>query len=65
MTGFGAVRICGDGSRGQFGVVYSLTGAYDLLHRLGFSWLMPRPRHAKASKEVQDEFKKKRPRKSK
>jgi transposase len=50
---------------GQFGVVYSLTGAYDLLHRLGFSWLMPRPRHAKASKEAQDEFKKKRPRKSK
>ena len=49
----------------QFGVVYSLTGAYDLLHRLGYSWLMPRPRHTKASKEAQEEFKKKRPRKSK
>ena len=49
----------------QFGTIYSLTGAYDLLHRLGYSWLMPRPRHAKASKEAQEEFKKKRPRKSK
>jgi transposase len=49
----------------KFGVVYSLTGAYDLLHRLGYSWLMPRPRHAKASKEAQEEFKKKRRRKSK
>jgi transposase len=49
----------------QFGTIYSLTGAYDLLHRLGYSWLMPRPSHAKASKEAQEEFKKKRPRKSK
>jgi transposase len=49
----------------QFGTIYSLTGAYDLLHRLGYSWLMPRPRHAKASKEIQEEFKKKHPRKSK
>lgn len=29
----------------HFGVVYSLSGLYDLLHRLGYSWLMPRPRH--------------------
>lgn len=31
----------------QFGVHYSLDGAYDLLHRLGFSCLKPRPRHRK------------------
>lgn len=31
----------------QFGVKYSLQGAYDLLHRLGFSSLRPRPRHRK------------------
>lgn len=31
----------------EFGVKYSLQGAYDLLHRLGFSSLRPRPRHRK------------------
>lgn len=31
----------------EFGVEYSLTGVYDLLHRLGFSCLAPRPRHRK------------------
>jgi transposase len=29
----------------EFGVKYSLPGVYDLLHRLGFSCLAPRPRH--------------------
>jgi len=29
----------------EFGVEYSLAGVYDLLHRLGFSCLAPRPRH--------------------
>jgi transposase len=29
----------------EFGVEYTLMGAYDLLHRLGFSCLRPRPRH--------------------
>jgi transposase len=29
----------------EFGVAYSLAGVYDLLHRLGFSCLAPRPRH--------------------
>ena len=28
----------------QFGVLYSLAGVYELLHRLGYSCLMPRPR---------------------
>lgn len=31
----------------EFGVTYSLPGVYDLLHRLGFSSLRPRPRHLK------------------
>jgi transposase len=31
----------------EFGVKYSLDGAYDLLERLGFSCLTPRPRHEK------------------
>ncbi len=31
----------------EFGVQYTLGGAYDLLHRLGFSCLRPRPRHRK------------------
>jgi transposase len=31
----------------EFGVEYSLAGVYDLLHRLGFSCLAPRPRHRK------------------
>jgi transposase len=31
----------------EFGVAYSLQGAYDLLHRLGYSCLKPRPRHRK------------------
>lgn len=42
----------------QFGVLYSLTGTYDLLHRLGYSCLMPRPRHAKADPQAQAAFKK-------
>jgi len=31
----------------EFGVAYTLPGVYDLLHRLGLSCLMPRPRHRK------------------
>jgi transposase len=31
----------------EFGVEYTLAGVYDLLHRLGFSYLVPRPRHRK------------------
>jgi len=43
LRGRDVVRIL----REQFGVTYSLQGAYDLLHRLGFSSLRPRPRHRK------------------
>jgi transposase len=31
----------------EFGVEYTLPGVYDLLHRLGLSCLVPRPRHPK------------------
>jgi transposase len=44
----------------QFGVMYSLPGIYDLLRRLEYSWLMPRPRHAQTDPAAQEEFKKKR-----
>ena len=42
----------------QFGVLYSLPGIYDLLHRLGYRCLMPRPRHRKADPQQQRAFKK-------
>ena len=44
----------------QFGKLYSMSGVYELLHRLGYRWLMPRPRHPQADPAAQDEFKKKR-----
>ena len=43
----------------EFGARYSLSGVYDLLHRLGYSWLCPRPRHEHADPEAQEAFKKK------
>jgi len=42
----------------EFSVVYSLWGVYDLLHRLGYSCLCPRPQHEKADPKAQEEFKK-------
>jgi len=42
----------------EFGVVYSLWGVYDLLHRLKYSSLCPRPQHEKADPKGQQEFKK-------
>jgi transposase len=42
----------------EFGVVYSVDGVYRLLHRLGYSSLMPRPRHARADPGRQEAFKK-------
>lgn len=35
----------------QFGVQYSLPGVYVLLHRLGLSYLVPRPKHKKNDPE--------------
>lgn len=42
----------------EFGASYSLSGVYDLLHRLGYSWLCPRPRHEHAAPEAREAFKK-------
>ena len=44
--------------RDKYGVEYSESGVYFLLHRLGFSSLMPRPRHPESDDSLQDEFKK-------
>ncbi len=46
----------------EFGVLYSRQGLYDLLHRLGYSCLCPRPQHEKADPQLQAEFKKTSPR---
>jgi transposase len=43
LRGLDIVRILRD----EFGVTYTLQGAYDLLHRLGYSYLRPRPQHRK------------------
>ena len=40
----------------HFGVTYSLSGLYDLLHRLGYEWLVPRPRHIKNDPEMIEAF---------
>ncbi len=42
----------------EFGASYTLQGTYDLLHRLGYSSLMPRPRHEAADPAAQEAFKK-------
>jgi transposase len=42
----------------EFGVLYSTQGLYDLLHRLGYSRLCPRPQHEKADLQLQQEYKK-------
>lgn len=42
----------------EFGVVRTLDGAYELLHRTDYSWLCPRPRHPKSDAAAQDAFKK-------
>jgi len=42
----------------EFGVLYSQQGLYDLLHRLGYSRLCPRPQHEKADPQLQHQFKK-------
>ena len=42
----------------EFGKVYTLNGVYQLLHRLGYSWLVPRPRHENADPQAQEAFKK-------
>jgi transposase len=41
----------------EFGVMLGLQAVYDLLHRHGFSSLMPRPQHKDADEELQAIFK--------
>jgi transposase len=51
---------CGDLQRileEEFGVTLSRQAIYDLLHRLDYSSLMPRPQHEQANPEVQEFFK--------
>ena len=45
----------------EFGVLYSGQGLYDLLHRLGYSCLCPRPQHEQADRQAQEAFKKSSP----
>lgn len=45
----------------QFGKKFSLSGAYSMLHRLGYEPLRPRPIHRKADLAGQEEFKKSAP----
>lgn len=45
----------------EFGARYSLSGAYVVLHRLGYSSLMPRPQHPQADAAAQEEFEKNTP----
>lgn len=42
----------------EFGQTYSLPGVWSLLHRLGYSYLCPRPQHERADPIAQEEFKK-------
>lgn len=44
--------------REEFQAKYSMVGVYTLLHRLGFSSLVPRPRHPKTNPQAQSDFKK-------
>lgn len=48
----------------EFGKVRSLETVYSLLHRLGYSSLVPRPQHRRADPEAQEDFKKSFPRNS-
>jgi transposase len=45
----------------EFGVTYSLDGVYDLLERLNYSCLAPRPRHEKNDPAAQQAFKEQAP----
>jgi len=52
LRGSDAIRIL----EREFGVSYSVPGVYDLLHRLGFSCLKPRPKHRKQDPQVQQQW---------
>jgi transposase len=52
LRGADAVRILAR----EYGVHYTLDGAYDLLHRLRLSCLVPRPRHRKNDARVMQQW---------
>lgn len=52
LRGADAVRILAQ----EFGVHYSLSGAYYVLHRLGLSCLKPRPKHRKQDPKAQEQW---------
>ena len=52
LRGLDIQRILGQ----EFGVWRSLAGIYQILHRLGYSYLRPRPRHRRADPEAQEKF---------
>lgn len=56
LRGLDARRILAD----EFGADYSLSGTFALMHRLGLSWLDPRPHHPESDAERQAEFRKRR-----
>jgi len=45
----------------QFGVVYSLSGAYELLHRLNYVPLRPRPRNPKQDAQAVEQWRQRAP----
>lgn len=47
---------------GEFNVICGLTTVYDLLHRWGFSSLLPRPRHEKNDPELMEAWLREAPR---
>ena len=57
ITAFRVVDICGMAER-EFGVRYSRSGMQRLLHVIGCSWLVPRPRYPQADAAAQAAFKK-------
>ena len=44
--------------RDKYGVQYTTSGMYHILHRLGFSWITSRSQHPKSSPEAMENFKK-------
>lgn len=42
----------------EHGIELSLGAVYNLLHRLGLSWLMPRPQHPGSDAQAQEDFRK-------
>jgi transposase len=48
----------------QFGKLMSLSAVYDLLHDLGYEWLVPRSKHRKSDPDEMAAFKKKSPKNS-